>query len=107
MRMKEYLTLLCILLVVLNSGCLEGGLAGVHNMLNELKSSFTMLAGALGLFMFSIFGLMFILSNSPQERDDAKKGMIYVVIGLLMVAIGEQFVHALYCSNIAQFGASC
>ena len=43
-------------------------------------------AYALGLLMVVVLGVKYIVSDSAQERSDVKKGLIYVVIGLLVVS---------------------
>lgn len=56
------------------------------------------LAYALGWLMMVIMGVKWIIADSPNERADAKKGMIYIVIGLLIVRSSCQILQ-LYCDN--------
>ena len=57
------------------------------------------LAYALGWLMMVIMGIKWIIADSPNERADAKKGMIYIVIGLLLVRSICQLMQ-LYCNNV-------
>jgi hypothetical protein len=43
-------------------------------------------AVALGWMMMVLMGIKWMLADSPNERGEAKKGMLYVVIGLLVIA---------------------
>lgn len=54
-------------------------------------------AYALGLLMVVVLGVKYIISDSAQERSDVKKGLIYVVIGLLVVS-GYMNLINMYCS---------
>ena len=44
------------------------------------------IALALGWLMMIIMGIKWLLADSPNERADAKKGMTYIIVGLLIVA---------------------
>ncbi|MBU0762444.1 MAG: pilin [Candidatus Altiarchaeota archaeon] len=43
-------------------------------------------AAALAWLMMVLLGIKWIVADSANERAEAKKGMIYVVLGLLVVA---------------------
>ena len=62
------------------------------------------LAGALGWVMMVIMGLKWIVAESPNERAEAKKGMLYIVIGLLIVASMRNLLQSLYCDTITKAG---
>jgi hypothetical protein len=55
-------------------------------------------AYALGWLMMVFMGLRWIIADSPNDRADAKKGMIYIVIGLLVVASACDLL-SLYCTT--------
>jgi hypothetical protein len=55
-------------------------------------------AYALGWLMMIIMGVKWILADSPNERADAKKGMMYIIIGLLVVRSAAQLIQ-LYCQT--------
>ncbi|MFH1054969.1 MAG: pilin [Candidatus Altiarchaeota archaeon] len=55
-------------------------------------------AYALGWLMMVILGIKWIVAESPNDRAEAKKGMIYVIIGLLVVASYCQLM-CLYTKN--------
>ncbi|MFH0862509.1 MAG: pilin [Candidatus Altiarchaeota archaeon] len=57
-------------------------------------------AYALGWMMMVLMGVKWIVADSPNERADAKKSMIYVVIGLLVVASACGLLQ-IYCDNAA------
>ena len=75
-----------------------GGSIGTE--LNEVNAGLRLVAAALGTLMLAILGVKWIMSDNPQERDDAKKGIIYVIVGLLLVSIASTLVDEIYCANI-------
>ncbi len=54
---------------------------------------FRTVALALGYLMMVLMGIKWIIADSPNDRADAKKGMMYVVIGLLLVASACSLLH--------------
>lgn len=58
------------------------------------------MAAALGILLIFIMGLRWMVAESAQEREEAKKGIIYVCVGLLIVYSYSQIVNDLYTSNI-------
>ncbi len=77
--------------------------------LDELNTALVTVAAAMGVLMIAIQGLKWITSDSPQDRAEAKKGLIYILLGLLVVAIAAQIVCGLYGTVIsdAGYGISC
>lgn len=58
------------------------------------------MAAALGALLILIMGIRWIMADSAQERQEAKRGILYVVIGLLIVYSVDQIIQTLYCSNL-------
>ncbi|HHQ44968.1 MAG TPA: hypothetical protein ENN13_02400 [Candidatus Altiarchaeales archaeon] len=58
------------------------------------------MAAALATLLFAIMGLRWIAADSAQEREEAKKGMIYIVTGLLIVVSAHAIVRQLYCTPL-------
>lgn len=73
--------------------------AGVDD-LQEVNNKLCFVIGALGMFVLALLGLRFLSSDNPQERNAMKKGMIYVVLGLLVVALAYTLVYEIYCAII-------
>ncbi|MBD3388237.1 MAG: hypothetical protein GF416_04085 [Candidatus Altiarchaeales archaeon] len=61
-------------------------------------TSMKSVAYALGWIMLVILGIKWIIADSPNERADAKKGMIYVLIGLILVRAACSLLR-LYCDT--------
>jgi hypothetical protein len=57
-----------------------------------------LVAYALGWIMMVFMGIKWIVSDSANDRADAKKGMIYIVIGLLVVRSAKALID-LYCDT--------
>ncbi|MCX6695777.1 MAG: hypothetical protein NTU61_05730 [Candidatus Altiarchaeota archaeon] len=60
-------------------------------------ASLQRMAYALGLLMVLVQGVRYIIADSAQERADVKKGLIYIVVGLLVVS-GYTMLTDLYCT---------
>jgi hypothetical protein len=60
-------------------------------------------AYALGWLMMVLMGLKWIISESANERAEAKKGMIYIVVGLLIVTSARALLQ-LYCTTVGRSG---
>jgi len=54
-------------------------------------------AGA--LLMIAIEGGKYIISTNPQERESARRGVIYIVIGLVLIRVALPLTLYLFCSN--------
>lgn len=50
---------------------------------------------ALGVLMIAIGGVKWIISESPKGRDDARKSIMYVVIGLMLLISADKLVEYL------------
>lgn len=66
----------------------------------NLKDGIATIASALGALVLAYAGLQWVMADSPQERDDAKKTIIYVMIGLFVVSATADLVQALYCQTL-------
>lgn len=62
-------------------------------------------AFALGWIMMVFMGVKWIVADSANERAEAKKGMIYIVIGLLIVASVSSLLQ-MYCGVVASSGVT-
>lgn len=75
--------------------------SAVSPELQEIVNELPKVAAALGALMLAILGVKWIMSENPQEREDAKKGIIYVIIGLLLVTMAGTLVTEIYCAHCA------
>lgn len=78
---------------------------GVSGPMKDAKDALTIIVGALAVLIMTVEGIKMVTAQSPKERDDAKKGMIYVVIGLLLFLIAENFVLYLLEGSVPTQGA--
>jgi len=64
-------------------------------------------AAALAVLMIGVQGLRWLISESPKGRADAKKGLIWTIIGLLVAYLAVNIVCGLYCYALtAAYGTS-
>jgi hypothetical protein len=90
MRKKWVINLLIALLPALVSASAAPTLTWIPSL--------KLVAYSLGWLMMVILGGKWIIADSPNERADAKKGMIYIVVGLLVVASACSLL-CLYCDT--------
>ena len=93
--------ILCIwlLLVLVNVVSANTGAASIPAQMSEmtdLNNGLKNVAAALGVLVITHAGLRWIMSEGAQERDDAKKTIIYVIVGLIIVSTSEDLTNALY-----------
>jgi hypothetical protein len=55
------------------------------------------LAYAIGYLMMVILGILWITSEGANERLEAKKGMLYIIIALLVIASYCSIMQTVYC----------
>ena len=58
------------------------------------------LSPGIGIILLSINGIRWITSDDEESRDSAKKGVIYVIIGLLIIMISLAVVNMIYFGEI-------
>ncbi|MFH0859957.1 MAG: pilin [Candidatus Altiarchaeota archaeon] len=100
---RRYGRLLLVIPLALNAS------AGGTDMaeLNSLNEGLVTVAAALGVLMISIQGLKWVTSDTPQDRADAKKGLEYILIGLLVVYLAGVIVCGLYGVALSAYSISC
>jgi len=71
--------------------------------LDELETALMTIAAFIALVMIVIHGLKYLMAQSPQTREDAKQGIVYVILGLLLVVMATVLVKNLYEANITAY----
>jgi hypothetical protein len=51
----------------------------------------------IGQFMMIYMGIKWVVSDGPEERENARRGVIYVVIGLMLLQVASPLVEYLMC----------
>ncbi|MFH1125776.1 MAG: pilin [Candidatus Altiarchaeota archaeon] len=94
-----------LLLLLVKAGGVSG--TGLTSQIVELNLGLTTLASALGVLVISYAGIRWVAADSPQERDDSKKMIMYVMVGLIIVNLADYLVQALYCESLQSTGVTC
>lgn len=97
---KSGRTIRLVTAVVLSIILAHQASAALKTTLWELYEGIKTIAAALGVLMIAYSGVGWIMADGPQERDEAKKTLVYVMIGLLVVALALDIVGAVYCSTL-------
>lgn len=91
--------LILLTLLVHSSGCTSlMGIIGID--VGEIKTGLFDIATALGALMISINGIRWIISSQPEERNEYKKSIMYIMIALILASSAAEIVDAVYKSNI-------
>jgi hypothetical protein len=61
----------------------------------DVQEILLFVGGALGAAMIAWDGVKWITADSPAEREDAKRGVIYVMIGLVLLKSAERIINFL------------
>lgn len=68
--------------------------------MREINDAVLQTAAGLAVLLIAIHGVKWITSDNPQDRADVKKGLTYVILGLLMAYLAKRIVEAVYCYAI-------
>lgn len=60
--------------------------------IHDLEDILTDVGSALAVLMIAIEGVRWTAAQSPQDRESAKKGIIYIVAGLGLLVSSENLV---------------
>jgi FtsH-binding integral membrane protein len=71
--------------------------------ITDLVAALKTVAAALGVLLISVQGLKYVTAESPDDRAEAKKGLIWIIMGLLIAAVAANIVCGLYCMAISQY----
>jgi len=66
----------------------------------DLFSGLKTLASSLGLVIITYDGIAWIIGEGAQDREEAKKGIIYAMAGMIFVSSAQDITRTLYCDNI-------
>jgi type IV secretory pathway VirB2 component (pilin) len=57
----------------------------------------TTIGNACGVVMIIYMGLKWMLADDPQGRENARRGIIYIIIGLIILRVASALVYYLMC----------
>ena len=92
-----------ILLALVLIGESQPAAAAPPPELNLLIDALFDVAAAMAVLVVAIQGLKFVTSETPADREEAKKGLIYVLMGLLVVFLAVRIVCGIYCYAIEEY----
>jgi len=85
---------LLFLLIILSSGCVD--LVGSFFTIADMEAALFNLATAVGALMLAIQGLRWLVSDTPETRDDARKAITYILMALILATVANDLVDAMY-----------
>lgn len=76
--------------------------------MSEIQVGLFTLAAALAVLMIAIQGVRWVIADEPKHRAEAKQGLVWTIIGLIVAYLSVTIVYGLYCSLLPSlYGASC
>ncbi|GEM_PF-1483608 len=79
----------------------------VGSSLQEVNKAFLQVVAGLAVLLIAVHALRYVTSDNPQERADIKKGIIYIIIGVLIAYLAAELVEGIYCFALHEaFGIS-
>lgn len=91
-RVKKTLTSLTVLSTAACAQCGENIPAMV-----EIMQMLQKIGYAIAVFMFAYLGIKWMLAEGPADRENARRGIIYIIIGLMLLRAGVPLVYFLLC----------
>lgn len=91
-----YVVTLLLLATVVSAASVPPEMTEIWNLNDGIKQ----VGAALGMLVIAHAGLRWVTAESPQDRDDAKKTIIYVMMGLFVVSQTKLIVDAVYCYTL-------
>jgi hypothetical protein len=92
-----------------NCGSTGVGNSSVTNLAKKVVNLFSLVVGAISVIMIIYGGFRYITSGGATEKvGDAKKTLIYAIIGLIVVALAQLIIHFVLnqASNISTGSAA-
>jgi len=78
-------------------GCVESCKSSckIKESINNIKAIILYIALILAGIMFLVFAYKFITSANPEDRNEAKKGLLYVILALLIIGIADPLINVM------------
>jgi hypothetical protein len=90
---KKYLT---ILLLAANASA-SGGCTVRLDAVDKIQTYLSTIGVPLAWFMAAYMGVKWIVSESPEERENARRGIIYIIIGVIILRTADSLTLYLFC----------
>jgi len=66
---------------------------------SDMQTTLKYIGGGLAMVLMVFEGIKWMTAESPEDREDAKRGIIYIIIGLVMLAASYSFIFFLFCTK--------
>lgn len=88
---KELITILMILMI---TNLVEAGAMG--ETVVDIKTLFYGITAGFGALLIALHGIKWKTATNPEERKEAERGIIHVILGLLIIGIAAGIVEMIY-----------
>jgi hypothetical protein len=79
------------------AACYESLASPTMAPINTILTFLTEIGNPIGYFMFVYMGIKWVLAEGPEDRENARRGVIYICIGILMLRTSLWTVDYLLC----------
>lgn len=93
---RKHALLVPLLLIALQTVTAQGCDTSIAP-LNDMMVWLAQIANPIGLLMMIYMGIKWSMAEGAEDRENARRGIIYVVIGLLLVQVSDDLIIQLYC----------
>jgi hypothetical protein len=93
-RIIPLLTLICHLTTTVFAQCSHPAIQAV---IEGLSGDIRTAGYAMAFIMMMYMGIKWTIAEGADERENAKKGIIYVIIGVLLLRTGPDFMYIFIC----------
>lgn len=90
--------MITVIVIPFTSATTESGMTE----LREVSIAALQVVGALAVLMIAVHALRYVTSDNAQERADIKKGLTYIIIGLLIAYMATILVRGIYCAALGE-----
>jgi hypothetical protein len=89
--------ILQVLAPVVSAVCSTTEMPGGGTAIQKIQDMLTRIGYPIAFVMMVYMGAKWIISEGPEDRENARRGVIYIVIALIMLRASAAFVRYLLC----------
>jgi len=86
-----------LLLLTLHTASAQCGDPASLALANQMAYMITTIGNACAIFMMVYLGIKWMVAEDPEGRENARRGIIYIVIGLILLRASAGLVWFLLC----------
>lgn len=65
--------------------------------MNQTMQFFQLIGYPIAFFMMVYMGVKWVMADGPSDRENARRGIIYIIIGVILLRASRQIVYFILC----------